>query len=145
MFNKKKYKIILIRKEYQTINAIKSITTNNINPTLKYLEKTYPINIQYPTFCDGTQKVYMIDFEKGSQLKFEEVEALINPSELDTMISNNFIKELMAGALDKKEKMIMAIMGFIMGVLTGVVGMMFYMQEEINTIYESLGISVVIP
>jgi len=145
MFNKKKFKLILIRKEFQTLNVIKVVTTNTLGSTAKILDKTYPIIIQYPTYLDGLQKVYMLDFDSGSQLKFSEIEALLKPEELDLIISTNVIKDLTAGALDKKEKIMVGIMGFIIGVLSGVAGMMFYMQSEINRIYESLGITVIVP
>lgn len=140
MFEKKKFVIVLVRKEYQSINLLKKIECNKISEILRIEDKTFNIHIQTPLFKYKDKLWYFLDVENGNQLKFSEIEAQLNPAQLDLIISTDIIKQLTAGALDKKEKIIMAILGFIIGILAGIVGMMFYMNDEIARIYESLGV-----
>ncbi len=95
MFFKKKYIVILLVKEQSTYNVLlkkKILPTSNF---IRYNKKTYPINIDYPTYSKGLSLYYFIDIHKEKQLSFgKSKNSTITPDVLDMIISQNIISQL---------------------------------------------------
>lgn len=140
--NEIKYKIIFLRKEYSTLNVIAVLKLKSLTNVVRFRNKTYQIEIANPAFSQKNEKVYLFDFDTGTQMKFTESNALLNPSELDSIVSTHVIKELMATAtIDFKEKVINMVLGAIIGALLAVVLMFFYMNNKIDEIYKSFTVT----
>lgn len=141
----KKYKFFFLRKEYGTMNLVGLIRTNNLSDTIRFKSRTYKISIDKPSFSEGKMKIYIFDFDSGTQLKFDGIESILNPKELDLVVSNGIIKELTEGAIsDKKEKIINMILGAIIGALLATMLMFFYMNSKIDEIYKSFIVTPVL-
>lgn len=135
----KKFRLIFLQKEYSTMRIIKIVQTNEIKKSIRVNNKTFHCNIQFPAYSSNSTRVYFFDFENGNQLKFDTIEAIVDPEVLDMMVSNQIVKELTQSAIsDKKERLINIILGFIIGALVSALLMFFYMQAKIDSIYESL-------
>lgn len=141
----KNYKIIFLRKEYSTMNLVGILKTDSISNTIRYKGKTYIISIDKPAFSEKKSKVYIVDFDSCSQLKFDEIKCAMNPNELDLILSNQIIKELTAGAIsDKREKIFNMILGAIIGALISAICMFIYMNNQIEQIYKTFSITPIV-
>ena len=135
----KKYKIIFLRKEYSTMRICGVLHTNKLKNLLRYKGKTYHVNIEFPCFSSQKSQTYIFDFDSGNQLKFDMIEAILKPEELDLIVSNQIVKELTSSAIsDKKDKIINIILGFILGALVSALLMFMYMQNKIQSIYDTI-------
>lgn len=138
----KKFKFVFMRKEYSTLNFVGMIKTNNLSNVVKFHNKTFVISIDKPAYSEPKTKVYLLDFDSGSQLNFAEIKSLLTPEELDLYLSSDLIKKLTEGAIaDRKEKIINMILGAIIGALFSALLMFFYMQNKIDEIYKSVTIN----
>jgi hypothetical protein len=133
MFEKIKYKIVFVRKEYNTINIIKVVKLANISNVYKFNNKTFTLNLSTPLFAEKLVKTYIIDFDSGSQLLFDEIKPQLNPEQLDMIISNRIIREITSGLMsDKTDKIIAFVFGLIIGGLVVAVLLMGYFQSKIE-------------
>lgn len=137
----KKYEFVFLRKEYATLNLVGLIKTNSLNNIIRFKNKSFNITVDKPTFSRLKTKVFVLDFDNGSQLKFEEIQVKLNPKELDLFVAGKLVEDLTRGALsDTKDKIINMIIGGIIGALLSAVIMFLYMNSKIDEIYQNLPI-----
>jgi len=133
-----KYKIVLVRQEYQSLRMIKTITLKEIKSTIKYGNSTLSINVTQPTYIHNDKIFYFMNLEQNKQLFFLDKQSPLNSEELDMLISNDFIKKITSGAMDStKDKIINMIIGAIMGGMVAAFVAMLYMNSQIQSIYDS--------
>lgn len=136
--SKTKYKVVFLRKEYQTMNVVKILDVKKLSDTIKIGNRSFMMNWQNPSYNSGLTKIYFIDFVEGAQLVFHIVKSQLNPKELDLIVGNKIIKELTSGVLDNKATLIMyLIIGFIIGGLLASLIVMMVMQSKIDAIIDT--------
>ncbi|MGQ4876462.1 MAG: hypothetical protein ACP6IY_20555 [Promethearchaeia archaeon] len=130
---KNEYWLIFLRKEFDTLNVIKSIKLKKPNKTYKLGKKQYLIDIEHPTYCKLNKKYYFIDIEKGSHLHFMKTSQPMSPEELDIVVGNKIITELTRGVMDnKKEKIFWLIAGAVLGGLLATSILLAYFNGKIE-------------
>lgn len=133
----KKYKILLIRKQFNAYFIVRTIQTNKIEKMIQIGNKQFAISIENPLYINKLQKVYILDYDNGSQLTLLEAKANMSPEELDLIVGQKIIKELTAGVIDnKKEKLINLILGFVMGALIAAIVAIVYYTGQIQQLME---------
>lgn len=138
-FMKTKYKIIVLNQEYNTMNVVRIIKTTKLPEKVRIDgNKTYLINNEFPSYSHKLEKIYFIDYKTGNQILFDTIKRVLNPNELDLILSTNIVKDLAIGVMDnKKEKIIWLIIGLIIGGLITAVLLMNYYQSQINEFYQN--------
>lgn len=144
--NKLKFKLVFVSFRYETIIVEKIITTNKIEPTMKFHGKQYQITINKPAYILKNVAYFYFDLIKGSQLNFQKIEPYLSPDDLDIVIGGKIIKELTRGVMDnKKEKLMLIIVGIIIGALFSGVICLIVMQKRIDEIYKNVLDETTIP
>ena len=140
LFERKlKYKIIFVRKEYSTMFVVKLMSLKTPKPLVRIKEKTFSISYEIPAYSNILEKVYFIDFESGSQLKFDIIQRKLNPNELDLIVSNKIVKEIASGVLDDiKTKILYISIGAIIGGLLAAMIVMSVYQNKIDEMYNEM-------
>lgn len=134
----KPYKIVFLRKEYKTMYVIKTLHLSSIKNIIKLPNKSYKLDLSCPLFNNKSTKVFFLDFDNGTQLLFKNIERELKPEELDMIIGNKLIKELTSGLMDnKKEKIMMVVLGIILGALLSAVIVMMIFQNKIQKILQT--------
>lgn len=135
MFEKIKYKIVFVQLEFSNLSIIKIVNLKKIVSIYTNSGKTYNIDIEKPTIIDKLTRIYYLNSENGSQLYFNEIKAILNPTELDEVINNKMLHDLLNSTLDMKDKIINLIIGAVMGAMvTGFLAML-YMNSKLEEIY----------
>lgn len=144
LWNKKKYKIIFLRKQFNAMFIEKVLKLQNIKPIVKFGKKEFHISIENTTYITKKNvKVYFFDYDSGNQLSFIEIEKQLNPDELDLIIGQNLIKELTSGVIDnKKEKILWMVIGVIMGALLAIVITMSIYTNRIQELMQEFNDSI---
>jgi uncharacterized membrane protein YraQ (UPF0718 family) len=141
MFNKTKYRIVFVRKEYNTMNAVFIKTMKIPVEKIKMGNKCYIIDYSNPFYNVKNKKVYFINIDTGNQMIFDEIKKEVNPLELDNIIGNNLITQLTKGVMDNtKEKIITIFIGILIGGLIGYIIATSIMQNKIDELYQSMQI-----
>lgn len=141
MFNKTKYKIVFVRKEYNTMNAVFIKTIKTQADKLKMGNKCFIIDYSNPFYNNKNEKVYFINIDSGNQMIFDEIKKEVNPIELDNIIGNNLITQLTKGVMDNtKEKIVTILIGILIGGLIGYIIATSIMQSKIDELYSSMQI-----
>lgn len=143
---KKPYKIILLRLFNEELSIVKEIETNNISKIMKINGNTYHINIKDVSYIKEHQRYYFINIDNANQYTFNEIEAIMNPKDLDNLFSTKIIRELTSGILDnKKEKILFVVIGFIIGLILGLLIMQILMSGKIEEILTNQTTPVIPP
>lgn len=133
----KKYKILLIRKHHNAYFLIKVVQQNDLKPIVKFNDKEFTVSIENPCYITSKQRIYLLDYDNGSQFTLNEAKALMNPTDLDLIVGQKIIKELTAGVIDnRKEKMINMLLGFVMGALIAAMVAILYYTNQIQELIE---------
>lgn len=131
-----KYKIVLLRREFSSLRLMKIITLSQITNKVSFNGKTFIVNVTQPTYINNNQIFFFLDFESGNQMFFNEKQNPLNPSEIDMIINNKFMKDIIAGATDNtKEKFVNMLIGFVVGVLLSALVAMLYVNAKTDEIY----------
>lgn len=134
-----KYKLVFLRKEFDTVNVVKVKVLKSLKKLEKDKKKRYVLDIEHPAYVNRNIKYYFIDYDSGSQFHLIENPSLMNPEELDMIVGNRIIKELTSGVMDnKKEKLLMVIVGAIIGGLLATSIVLSIMNKKISDIYENI-------
>lgn len=134
----KPYRIIFLRKEYQTMNVVKILNLSTISEIIKISKKAYKLDMSSPLYNNKMIKIFFLNYDSGSQLVFKEIKRELKPHELDMIIGNKLIKELTSGLIDnKKDKIMMIILGIILGALLSAVIVMMIFQNKIQKILQT--------
>lgn len=135
-----KYKICLLRKEFDSIRLIKVITKKTIENVEKVMgNKTISLNIQQPTYIQNNIVYYFVDIDENAQMFFNKSQMPLTSNELDLAISNKMLKEIIAAeSINAKEKLINMLIGFVFGaMLVGIIAL-FWITTNQNDIMDSL-------
>jgi hypothetical protein len=133
----KKYKILFIRKQFNAYFIVKVIQTNKIEKMIGFSGKEFAISVENPLYIVGSQKVYILDIDKGSQLTLLEAKANMTPEELDLIVGQKIIRELTSGVIDnKKEKLLNMLIGFAFGALLAALVAIVYYTGQIQQLTE---------
>lgn len=118
---KKYYAIVCVREnELQNIIAWKSL-----NPTqqfFKYKEKTFKIQIEFPTYIKGNKIYYFFNYIDESQLLFNDKSnrEIMNADIIDTIVAKKIVNQLTAN-LNQKWKVELPIL-LVAGGFGGMLG-----------------------
>lgn len=133
----KKYKIIFIRKQFNAYFIFRIVQSNDIKKMLNLSGKEFALSVENPLYINRMQKVYVLDYDNGSQMTFTEAKAFMTPEELDLIVGQKIIKELTSGVIDnKKEKLMNMLLGFIMGALLAALVAIVYYTGQIQDMME---------
>lgn len=133
----KKYKIIFIRKQFNAYFIFRIVQSNDIKKMLNLSGKEFALSVENPLYINRMQKVYVLDYDSGSQMTFTEAKAFMTPEELDLIVGQKIIKELTSGVIDnKKEKLMNMLLGFIMGALLAALVAIVYYTGQIQDMME---------
>lgn len=139
LFKAQKFKIVFLRKEYNTTNIVGVKILSKTSDIIKLGKKSYAIDYSKPAYNFKLEKIYLIDYELGGQISLDSSNACISPEKLDTIVSNKLIREITSGVLDNKfEKMMFLIVGLIIGALVSAVIMLIVHQNAIVDLYEQI-------
>lgn len=143
----KLYKVVLLQRFNDELSIVKSIESNEIKPLIRYRNKSYKLNLNNVGYVNKIQKIYFLNIENGSQYTFIEIKAEMNPDQLDVLMATKIIKELASGIIDnKKEKILMILIGFIIGLILGLLIMQIISSDKIEQILlENMDNAIVIP
>lgn len=139
LFEKRiKYKIVFLRQEYSTMFLVFTKKLKIPQKLIRVGKKTFQINYEIPFYSNLLEKFYFVDYESGSQLKFEAIERKLNPDDLDLIVSNKIVKEIASGVLDDmKQKFLMILLGALLGGMLSAIILMGFYQSKIDEIYAS--------
>lgn len=143
-----KYKILLFRKERGNLSLIKSLTRKSLNsPIITIGSKKYVVDLEKPTYINKEYRYFFVDYDVGSQFNLNETAQALTPEELDMIIGNKIIKELTSGVMDnRKEKIMLIILGAIIGGLLVATIMMGVMNNKIEQLLtDNTGYPPIIP
>ena len=130
---KNEYKLVFLRKEFDTLKIIKVVNLKEPNKTYKMGKNQYLVDIEHPTYCKMNEKFYFIDIENGNHLHFKSTTMPMSPEELDIVVGNKIITELTRGVMDnRKEKLFWLIAGAIMGALISATALLGYFNGKIE-------------
>ncbi len=134
----KKYKLVFLRKHFNAVFVFRVVETNEIKNIVSIEDKKYAVEIINPAYISKNQRIYFFDVDSGKQMAFHEFEAHMKPEELDLIIGQRIIKELCSGVMDnKKEKITMILLGFIMGAMLAAIIAMAYYNGKIQDLMET--------
>ncbi|MFW9949619.1 MAG: hypothetical protein ACFFKA_05785 [Candidatus Thorarchaeota archaeon] len=137
---KVKYKLMLVRKEHNGINVIRYVNLKKIESLIRFENRTFQINVEKPTIIQDKFRIFVVDIDSNAQIYLIGNEPLLNPDELDMIVSNKIINEITRGALDTfKDKLINIAMGAIIGAMVAAVILMGYYNNKIDEIYQQFG------
>lgn len=134
----KPYKLVFLRQEYKSLYIFKIINLSNI-PKIYKLGKghQYTIDVATPSFNNKLTKVYLFDYDTGSQYTFKQIKRELNPEELDLIVGTKIITELTKSIVDnKKQYVFYAIIGFIIGALLAAIIVMMIFNGKIQDILQ---------
>lgn len=135
---KPKYKLVFLRKEFDTFNVVKVKVCSKLENTYRMGKKRYIIDTAHPAYIKTNEKYYFMDIESGAQYHLLENQALMNPDELDMIVGNKIIRELTSGVMDnKKEKIVLIILGVLLGGFLATSIVLGIMNKKIQDIYTS--------
>lgn len=133
-----KYRIVLLRKEFNSIRLVKTLNLRVIDNIVKYSSKSISLNVEQPTYIQNNIIYYFVDIENNAQLFFSEKQNSLNSKELDLVISNKMIKDIMAAeGLNQKEKIINMLIGFAMGAMISLIGALLYITNTQNQLVDN--------
>ena len=137
MLNRPKFILIFLQK-YQ--DSLQEISRKTIKENSKLIGKgkgKYIVNINEPSFISDNKRFYFINNETGAQFTFKENNRNLKPDELDIILGNNILTQLTRGAInDKKRDLMLLGVGFVCGILLGLLIMSYIMQNKVNEIYK---------
>jgi hypothetical protein len=103
---------------------------DTIHPTYTQFQKKF-LRVEY-------QEIYAIDINKSAQFVWSGAVQPINASDLDQILSTHVLRELAAGVSNGKEKLINAILGFVMGALITAVALVLYYTNLIQAMQQEI-------
>lgn len=100
--NRKYFAIITVREnELQNVIGFKRIKTTD--KSFSYKGKTFPIQIEYPTYIKGNKVYYFYNFLDETLLLFNDTsnKEIINADIIDQIIAKNIVNQLTANLNQK--------------------------------------------
>lgn len=100
--NKRYFAIITIREnELQNVIGFKTIKPTD--KTFSFRNKTFPIQIEFPTYIKGKKVYYFFNFNDESQLLFNDTSSKseMNADVIDSIIAKQIVNQLTAGLNQK--------------------------------------------
>lgn len=144
---KKPYKIVFLRMYNEELSVVKEIEYNSIKQIITISNgKTFKLSLNDVIYNNKHQRTYFIDIDNGNQYKFNEIKAIMNPSDLDNLFRTKIIKELAQGIINNsKDKIISLIIGFIIGIMLGLLIMNIIMSGQIQNILTENQNPIIVP
>lgn len=137
IFKKSNKKVYFLRKQYGTYHLLSVRKLIEGKKLVKYKGKNYQISVKNPLFMRNGNYLFFIDIDNGNQLTFNQIESQANPDDLDIIVGQKVVRELTKGVLDNKKELLMyAIVGLIIGGLAVGMIMSMYYQKQIDNIYQ---------
>lgn len=129
----KPFKVLIVRHEFETLTLVKSISLKTTQSVIRVGTNTFAVKWANPSYRNKFTRVYFIDYETGSQMVFKEIKSLLNPKELDLMVSQRIIKDLAMGLINNsKEKLLWALIGGAIGGLSAALIVSIIYQNKID-------------
>lgn len=140
---------LLIEKIYDTYKVVAKLRLIEKAGGLivSFQKRTYVVDPKVPTwtqflkkfFKTEYQEIYAIDIgSESGQLIWNKAIQPMNASDLDQMMASHILRELAAGVSAGKEKMINAIIGFVMGALICGICLVMYYTNLIQTMQQQI-------
>lgn len=141
MFRKNKkpvYRFIFLRLQNSVYRVERIIKRAKINKLITIDNKKFAVLIDHPSFVEGNNLSYLIDYDSGQQLIFHKIDSKIAPEDLDLIVGQRIIRDLTRGVLDNGKTMLMyALIGAAIGGLAVGVILLAYFNSKIEGIYNS--------
>lgn len=127
-----KYQVLVISRELNLVRVIKRIKINALSKKITLNNHTLLINTNNIAFMYKNINFYIVDYEKNTQLSLVENNQLLNSSELDSIISQEFLSEMMKSVKNQKIELGQKIMFFILGALVSIVISLALVNSQLN-------------
>lgn len=140
-----KYKILLLRKEFNSIRLVKTLSSSSIQKIMQHGGRAISINIEQPAYISNNTVFYFVDFESNAQLFFEEKQNCLTSEQLDMAISNKMLREIMsAESMNAKERIINMIIGAVFGAMAAGLLALLYISQSQAELMDSIVSGVII-
>jgi len=132
------YQIVLYVNGIPTL--LKKVQFRKFQSNIRYAKKTFIIDSTKPSYQSNATYVFLIDFEKGSQIFLEKNEERTPNAELvDTIVNQTIIDKITHNiGQDKKELFLYAFLGVILGALLSALICVIYYSNEIRNILSGI-------
>ncbi len=115
---KKKYLVVFTVKEQEVHTVISRKKVRPTDKTVRFRKKTFPIDMNFPTYQRGLRLFFFVDINDGQVLLNEtSKESIINPEMIDAIMSQKIVSQLTTNLSGNAMKM--SILAIIMGALIG--------------------------
>jgi len=134
---KPKYVVVHLKRKNNDFEEVKRQIFKSIESFEASNSGKFLCNSKQPTYSKNNLRIYFVEYKEKNSFSFNERPQPMNLEEIDLIVSNNLIKQISSGLMDKSKILFMYVgIGLFIGLLIGLFIMNIISQNKIKQLYE---------